>query len=153
MTDHSNSKPQSYADLYPSKYLKAKHLNGKSYVLTIESTSVEKVRQFDGSYAWKVILHLYETNKLFILNKTQCKAMVELTGSEQFDKWVGHRINLSPKQAPNGKPTIGISKASTLPAQPKSPRQAETHTPKVDLIPVPVHQNGQLHGQENGYVD
>lgn len=46
-----------------------------------------------------------------ILNKTQCKSLVEIVGSDLFADWIGRKIVLAPGQSPNGKPTIVIRSA------------------------------------------
>lgn len=46
-----------------------------------------------------------------VLNKTQCMAIVALSGEDDSDGWSGLAVELSPARAPNGRPTIRIGPA------------------------------------------
>lgn len=153
------TKPQSFSELYPGKYLKAADLQGKSYVLRIVSVTVEKLRQFDGSQAWKVVLTFDKAQKLLILNKTQCKALTDITGSEQFQHWQGVTVRLSPATAQNGKPTIHIAKvpisdSSAKPEPKASHPNGQEGSPESATAPaLPLSPNGVHHSPASAYRD
>ncbi len=161
MSEHT--KPQSFSELYPGKYLKADDLQGKSYLLRIVSVSVEKLRQFDGTQAWKVVLTFDKAQKLLILNKTQCKALTDITGSEQFQGWQGITVKLSPVTAQNGKPTIHIAKVRmaeplSKPEEKASPVVTFTDNSEASLeVPtapvLPLSSNGTHSNPATAYRD
>ena len=101
---------ETVSDLYPSPWLCAADLGGKRIRVTIERVDVEAIRQRDGGTAPRAVLTFQRARKRMILNRTQCEALVALTGSERLADWVGHDILLSPGTAPNGKPTIVIER-------------------------------------------
>lgn len=139
------AKPQTVSQMFPSKYLKAEDLSGKSYSLTVVSASVEKLRQFDGSQAWKVVLAFDKAQKLLILNKTQCKALADITGSERFETWPGVTVKLSAGMAQNGKPTIHLHRVSKTESQSAGEKPVPVSeipvTPQTP-VPLPVSANG-----------
>jgi len=157
------SKPQSFSELYPGKYLKAADLQGKSYTLRIVSVAVEKLRQFDGTQAWKVVLTFDKAQKLLILNKTQCKTLTDITGSEQFQRWQGVTVKLTPVTAQNGKPTIHIAGVPMAQSQPKpeekasppdSPTASPVATVEAQTAPVlPLSPNGTHSSPASAYRD
>ena len=59
----------------------------------------------DGNHRASAVLAFEGKTKRLILNKTQCKQLAEITGSERFEDWVGRAVSLAPATAQNGKPT------------------------------------------------
>jgi hypothetical protein len=104
---------QTVTDLYPERWLKARHLEGRAVVVKIAGVSVEELRLPDGSKKIAAILAFPRTEKRLILNKTMCQAMIAATGTERLGEWAGHSITLSPATAPNGKDTILITAGGT----------------------------------------
>jgi hypothetical protein len=106
------------------------------------------LRQFDGSQAWKVVITFDKAQKLLILNKTQCKALTDITGSEQFQGWQGITVKLTPTMAQNGKPTIHIAKVRVTdslsrPEEKASPVVNPVESQEVQTVPVlPLSSNG-----------
>jgi hypothetical protein len=99
------------SELYPSKWVKADDLAGRAAPVKITAVTVETFRQPDGSSKVSAVLSFEGKAKRMILNKTQCQALTDLTGSERFTDWVGRVITLAPTTAQNGKPTIAIRPA------------------------------------------
>ncbi len=100
---------QTVSELYPDKWLKARHLEGRSVTVKIAGVSVEELRLPDGSKKIAAILAFPKTEKRLILNKTMCQALIQATGTERLGEWAGRSITLSPATAPNGKDTILIT--------------------------------------------
>ncbi len=100
---------QTVSELYPDRWLKARHLGGKAVTVKIADVSVEELRMPDGSKKVAAILAFPKTDKRLILNRTMCKALIELTGTERLGEWAGATVTLSPATAPNGKETILIT--------------------------------------------
>lgn len=103
-------KPSTVTELYPSKYLTADDLHGRSYKLQVRAVEVEKMRDaFTHTDEWKAVLHFVNAKKGLVLNKTQVMKMRELTGSEVLRDWRGEVVVLAPGFTRNGKKTIVIS--------------------------------------------
>ena len=103
--------PKTVSELYPMKWLKAADLPGP-VVVRIEGISFEELYdQQAREYSTKLVISFVGARKRLIPNKTQCEAIWEITGSENFDDWPGCEVELKPGRARNGKPTIIIGKA------------------------------------------
>jgi len=106
-----NGRPSTVAELYPPKWLKPGHLQGRTVTVKIASARVEEFRQPDGQYKMAVVL-AFEGKKLrMILNKTQTLAAKEAIGDGRFSTWPGHSLTLAPGTGQTGKPTVVISAA------------------------------------------
>lgn len=106
-----NPNPRTVSDLFPSPWLKAEDLAGRAVTVKIVAAQVETLRQFDGTQAPKLVLTFEKATKRLIVNKTQAKRLAEVTKTEAFADWVGHRVTLKPAVAQNGKLTVGIDPA------------------------------------------
>ncbi len=107
----TNQKPKTVSELYPSRWLKADDLNGRSFTLTIHTISIEELHNpRNNKKELNAVLNFGRTKRL-ILNKTQCRAIADIAQSERFADWVNVRVTLCPGRAHNGKPTIIISLA------------------------------------------
>jgi hypothetical protein len=100
--------PKTVSELYPPKWVKAADLGGHAVTVKISDVAVESFRLPDGTHRASAVLAFEGKTKRLILNKTQCKQLVEITGSERFEEWVGRSVSLAPATAQNGKPTIAI---------------------------------------------
>ena len=100
--------PKTVSELYPPKWVKAADLGGHAVTVVISDVTVESFRLPDGTHRASAVLAFEGKAKRLILNKTQCKQLIEITGSERFEEWVGRSISLAPATAQNGKPTIAI---------------------------------------------
>lgn len=103
--------PATVSELYPSPWLKPEDLAGRAVTVKIVAAQVEEIRQFDGSKAPKLVISFEKASKRLIANKTQARRLAELTQTEAFAAWAGHRVTLKPAVAQNGKPTIAIDAA------------------------------------------
>lgn len=79
------------SDAFPSKYLTAIDIEGKDIEATIESVDYEKMR--DG--AEKPVAAFEGLSKPIVLNKTKAKVLFDITGSMDFDDWIGTKVRLS----------------------------------------------------------
>ncbi len=106
--------PKSVGELFPSKYLSAEDLNGKSFKLVVASVEFTTIHdRFDGDVV-KAVVRFENAKKGLILNKTQAMALAAICGSEEFSAWPGAQVILRPGRAHNGKPTIVVD---PVPAQ------------------------------------
>jgi hypothetical protein len=78
-------------DQYPSAYLKAADLKGRTVRVTIAGVSVEKIG--DDT---KPVLHFVGKDKGLVLNKTNSNRIVEATGSDETEDWDGWSLVLYP---------------------------------------------------------
>lgn len=99
------------ADLYPPKWVKAPDLQGKAVTVKIAAVTVEDLRMPDGTRKCAAILAFERASRRLILNRTMCRALIEITGTERLQEWVGHSVVLAPSMAPNNRPTIDIRRA------------------------------------------
>jgi hypothetical protein len=125
---------QTVSDLFPEKWLKADHLNGRSAIVTITRVTVEEIhnprtRQEEK----KLVLEFRGKEKRMILNKTQAFACAEVATTEHFHLWIGKKIMISPGRARAGQPTIVIGRP---PQTQPDPTPAETVTEDADNATV-----------------
>ena len=105
--------PTSINDLYPPKWVKAADLNGQAVPVTIKAVTVEEfyVPQINERKRAAILAFEGKTKRL-VLNKTQCRSLAAITGSDVFGDWIGQSVELVAARAPNGKPTIAIQAAA-----------------------------------------
>jgi hypothetical protein len=77
-------------DTFPSSYLKAADLNGKSYKLKIKEVLMEEI---GGEH--KAILYFQNTDKGVVLNKTNATAIADVHGPDT-DGWNGKEVEVFP---------------------------------------------------------
>ena len=99
---------QSWKDVYPSQWLVADDLQSRQATVRISGVKVEELRQQTGSKEPRIILSFAGKSKLLACNKTQARALEEITGTDLFEKWIDAQVILAPAVASNGKPTIAI---------------------------------------------
>lgn len=113
----------SIRDIY-TFYLEAEHLQGHSVVVHISASDVEEV--FNPRIKRnerKVVLRFHGKKLAMCLNKTQAASIEAITGTDDYEKWPGHTIMLTPG-VQSGKDTI------TVTAPPKAQEEAATPQPK-----------------------
>lgn len=95
-------------DLYEF-YLEARDLKEKAHVVQVQSVRAEDVFvQRARKMEKKIIVRFVNRKKAMILNKTQAGQMAEITGLDDYTKWVGAEVVLTAGRAGNGKDTIVI---------------------------------------------
>jgi hypothetical protein len=83
-------------DAFPSNFLKASDLNGKSVTVTIESAEIEEFGQGQNKEN-KLVVSFRGKEKSLICNKTNATTIAKLYGDET-DNWIGQRITLAPRE-------------------------------------------------------
>lgn len=81
-------------DLFPSKYLKAHDLGGKSYTLTIRKVTLENVGH-GNEQERKLAITFDKATKLMLLNRTNAMIIASLYGPET-DNWHGKAVIVYP---------------------------------------------------------
>ena len=108
-------------DIY-TFYLEAAALRGQSHALTVAAATLKDVWDPRAKRAVPhIILTFAKAKRVMKLNKTQAGAMIEITGTDDYTRWPGARVILTPAPSPNGKETIMITPgpaATEIGAQP-----------------------------------
>lgn len=104
------------SELYPREWLSAADLGGRRVRVTIAAIEVRAFRRQSGGEESAVVLSFVAHGKpcarRMVCNRTQARAIAEITGSEVFKAWIGTQIELAPTTAPNGKATIAVLPAA-----------------------------------------
>lgn len=98
-------------EVYPSQWLHAGDLMKKSVAVTVETVDVQEFRQQDGKKASRIVVGFRGAQRKLVLNKTQAIAFAAIAGTEEFERWGGLRVLLSPGRASNGQETIIIGES------------------------------------------
>ena len=115
-------------DLYEF-YLEARDLKEKAHLVKVVSVRVDSVINPRAHKPEKKIVMRFENRrKSMILNKTQAGAMMEITGVDDYTKWLGFEVVLTAGRAGNGKDTIIITDRANsgdldLMYPPKNPKE------------------------------
>lgn len=80
-------------EAFPSKYLSAADLQGRS--LTLEISHVDEARIGDEN---KLVLYFHNKQKGFVLNKTNAMTISSLLNSDDTDDWAGSKITIRPEK-------------------------------------------------------
>jgi hypothetical protein len=82
-------------DAFPSNYLKAEDFaEGEEKELTITKLTIEEMTARDQSKEQKPVLHFKEVDKAIVVNATNWKRIVQVTGAEDSDFWAGKKVTL-----------------------------------------------------------
>ncbi len=82
-------------DSFPSNYLKASDLQGRSVVVTIDRVAFEPVGR---DREMKAVIYFIGKEKGVVLNKTNARKIIEVTGSALTEDWQGHAIVIYPTE-------------------------------------------------------
>jgi hypothetical protein len=80
-------------DVYTGSTLSAADLNGQKKVVTITHA---ETRDFEDKP--KIVLSFKETDKDFVVNKTNANLIAEALGTRKYLSWVGKKIRLKPSK-------------------------------------------------------
>lgn len=83
-------------DAFPSKYLSAADLNGRSATVTIANASIEEIGK-GADKGPKIVLTFVGKQKAFVCNKTNAKVIAQLHGDDT-DDWLGKSITIAPRE-------------------------------------------------------
>jgi hypothetical protein len=81
---------RTFTDAWPSKYLTAADVTGKSFNATIKNIEFEKMK--DGIE--KPVAYFEKSKKGVVLNKSKGKFLSSLAKSQKFDDWIGLEIQI-----------------------------------------------------------
>lgn len=100
---------------YTSPWLKASDLQGRAVTVTIETATVEEIRQQTGQKEARIVVAFAGKSKRLICNKTQALTLADLAKTEVFDNWKGLVVTLEPATTRSGQDTIYIRRATPAP--------------------------------------
>lgn len=124
-------------DAFPSNYVKASDLKGAQAVVTIDRVEFEPVGR---DKEMKAVCYFIGRQKGMVLNKTNARKIIEITGSPLTEEWQGSAIVLYPTETEfAGEPVECIRVKPVAKAQQKMQRM----TPAPPPEPESVH-NGPL---------
>ena len=113
------------SSLFPSKYVKAADLEGRTVTLTITKLVVEEMTGHNSEKQQKPVLYFQKTSKGLVLNRTNAMIIANLYGDES-DNWTGKRISIYPTRVKAfGQMQDCIRVREEIPAQPKPVSQAQ----------------------------
>lgn len=81
------------SEVFKSEYLKADDIPDEGMVLTISEVEIKELGQGKDKEV-KPVISFKEIEKGMVCNKTNCNTIHKLTGSDDTDDWVGHKIRL-----------------------------------------------------------
>ena len=73
------------SQVFPSKYLTAADLDGRSFTLTIKSVTIEEMITHDNKKVNKPVVWFDKAQKGFVMNVTNAHIVVALYGDETDD--------------------------------------------------------------------
>lgn len=116
------------SDAFPSNFLKADDLNGKSVVVTISEVEFDQIGK-DNKEGKKLILSFRGKDKKMVVNKTNAKTIEKLYGDDT-DGWIGKPIKLVSREVEFQGDTVwalrvSLEKPSTSPASAPEPEPEE----------------------------
>jgi len=84
----------SYKTVFGS-FLKQEDLGGRAATVVIGSVALESVKdQESGQNEKKLVAHFVGKDKSLIINRTNAEALEAITGSDDYESWVGHPVVL-----------------------------------------------------------
>lgn len=111
-------------DIFPTRFVAAADLNGKSFTLTIRSVTLEDMQSHDNKTVTKPVAWFTNAAKGLVLNRTNTMIIADLYGPET-DDWAGKQIIIyATKVRAFGKMEDAIRVREEIPAQPKPVAEA-----------------------------
>jgi hypothetical protein len=116
-------------DLY-TFYVEPADLKGQAHRVKIAAADVKETFNPRTKQKEKqIVLRFAGRQKVLGLNKTRAGQMIEITGTPEFEKWIGIEVLIKPGKQ-SGKDTVVIEAAA--------PAQAQTQRPASHNQPQPI---------------
>jgi hypothetical protein len=97
-------------------YLEPSDLREQSHTVKIQTAMKSEV--FDPKLKKKVpriVLAFENKKKVMVLNKTQCGSLIDIAGTDDFEKWAGIEVIITPAPSRNNRQTIAITTKAPTP--------------------------------------
>jgi hypothetical protein len=133
-------------DSFPSNYIKASDLQGRELVVTIDRVDFEAVGR---EREMKAVLYFQGKQKGMVLNKTNARKIIEISGSALTEEWKGTPIKIYPTETEFGGETVdcirikSVGKSAMSRMTPSAPLATNPPPPPVREYP-PVDHSGPL---------
>lgn len=126
-------------DAFPSKYLSASDLGGRSATVIISNARIEQIGK--GAEAGpKIVLQFVGKQKFFVCNKTNAKTIASLHG-EDTDGWLGKSITIAPREVEfQGNMVWSIRVSLQRPAEAEAVQVAPKAVKAVRAVAAPAPQ-------------
>lgn len=124
-------------DAFPSNYLKASDLQGRETVVTIAKVTFEAVGR---EKEMKAVIYFEGKQKGVVLNKTNAKKIIEITGSAITEEWTGSQIKIYPTETEYAGETVDCIRVKPV----GKSAMKMTPTPKVQPPPPPPMESEPL---------
>lgn len=115
-------------DAFPSQYLKASDLKGRSITVEIDRIEFEPVGQ---SKEMKPIVYFVDKEKGLVLNKTNATKIAQLLDSPDTDDWHGCAIQIYPTETSFQGDQVECIRVKGAPRS-QAPRQQRQAQPPAD---------------------
>jgi hypothetical protein len=132
-----------YRVMFKGDYISAVEFEGKEPTLTIAGVKIDKLESDDGKKKDKGIVRFKETDRCWVMNRTNAEALVAMWGTET-DAWIGKQVTLFAMMVKVGpKSELGIrvkgspSLTESLTFDLKLPRKKPT---PMTLVPTKAQQ-------------
>lgn len=117
-------------DAFPSKYLKASDLKGRTVVAFIDRIEYEAVGQ---SREMKPVVYFTDKEKGLVLNKTNCNKIIQLAESPVTEEWIGVPLALYPTETSFQGEQVECIRVKAAPAKYK--RVEPEPEPEPEFVP------------------
>lgn len=131
------------SDAFPSNFLKAEDLDGKTVTVTISEVTLEDLGQGKKKET-KLVAAFRGKDKKLVLNKTNSSTIAKLYGDDT-DDWIGQRISIMPREVEfQGDMVLAIRVSLQKPASPAARQQepVQLKKPSQQAEPEPANLEG-----------
>jgi hypothetical protein len=118
-------------DLY-TFYIEPADLKGQAHKVKIIAADVkETFNSRTMSKEKQIVLRFAGKQKVLGLNKTRAGKMIEITGTPDFERWVGVEVMIKPGKQ-SGKDTVVIEAATSQPTQVQAPANGHNQPQPIE---------------------
>lgn len=126
---------------FPSLYFRGDDVV-KPIIAEIQDVNIEALKSKDGSSEDKLIVYFVGQKKRLVCNRINWDSIVEITGEDDTDRWVGHRICLfaNPERVAGKMMNCVRVRAASVPSQKKAapaPKAPTPVPPQTDNVSEP----------------
>lgn len=123
-------------DAFPSNYIKASDLQGRDAVVTINRVDFEAVGR---EREMKAVVYFEGKQKGMVLNKTNAKKIIEISGSAITEEWPGTQIKIYPTETEFAGETVDCIRVKSV-GRPAMGRMIKADPPPLSVKdPAPDH--------------
>jgi hypothetical protein len=120
---------------FPSTYIKASDLDGKTVTVTIREVKIEQIGRERDS---KPVLYFDGKEKGLVLNKTNARKIASIAGDADTENWTGVRIAIFPTEVEFSGEMVEAIRVKAPTAQKAAPpptRREEAEDVTEDQVP------------------